>query len=208
LVILDLTPTELLVSEGSYDELDILLPYYKSHKEVDALLNLRKYEKLKLLSQIYPFNHCLFDFMKVNPKDMANRLKLKGYIPELTVWNKKRINESVFDFKYDPNKMDSYKKFIDICNSKGIKLVIVVSPLYLDLLPQSIKLFSDVSTIAKERNVSFLNFSQDTTFINHTELFHDQIHLNNTGARIYSKFFVTKIKELNLISNKHMASNF
>ena len=57
IVILDFVAEEFAQNQYSYDRLSSLLPYYKSHPEMRSIINLKsKYEKIKLLSQIYPYN--------------------------------------------------------------------------------------------------------------------------------------------------------
>ena len=203
LIILDLTPGDLLESPGTYDGLDVLLPYYKTHEEIRSLVNLRKFEKIKMLSQIYPFNHCLDKFGKINKLDIKSRLLTKGYTPETIVWNeKRRIKEPQYNFVYDVNKVAAFKDFMDICNSKGIELVVTISPYYLDMNEESKELIKEVRTMTSKRNVPLFDYSQDTTFINHAGLFRDRMHLDNSGAEIYSDQVSHKIIHYDL-ETKH-----
>jgi hypothetical protein len=48
--------------------------------------------------------------------------------------------------------------------------------------------------------VPFWDFSNDTLFLNHRNLFHDFDHLNNTGAKIFSNIIAEKLKD-NISSN-------
>jgi hypothetical protein len=45
--------------------------------------------------------------------------------------------------------------------------------------------------------VQFLDFSNDSTFINNPKLFADVGHLNDGGARIFSNELIDKINSLN-----------
>lgn len=200
IAILDLTPNDVLVSSDAYDRLDVLLPFYKTHKEVVPLLNMRKNEKIKMLSQIYPFNHCLFSFEKINPQDIPLELRTKCFRRENSKWSQEKKKEVEYELKFDKNKIEIFYKFMDVCKLKGITLIVVVSPFYLDLSNSSKKLIKIIRSMTIERNVSFYDFSQDTTFINHSGLFLDQIHLNPYGAEILSNDLIKKIRLSNLIS--------
>ena len=64
-----------------YDQMASLLPYYRTHKEIQPLVEMKSpFEKIKLLSEIYPFNSQLLTIsvgnLKMNKKRVADD---KGY---------------------------------------------------------------------------------------------------------------------------------
>jgi hypothetical protein len=80
----------------SYDRLSSLLPYYQGHKEIRSIIEMRSpFEKIKLLSRIYPFNSMLFTIIIGNMKlNSSRKPDDKGYVALHREW---------------PDKIDSMK---------------------------------------------------------------------------------------------------
>ena len=95
LIILDLMPESLAVedlSSNTYDRLSFLLPYYKQHREMRPVLDLKSpNEKLKLFSSIYPFNSSLIyttaGFLNLEKFKQLNATD-RGYQASYAVWDK------------------------------------------------------------------------------------------------------------------------
>ena len=67
----------------------------------------------------------------------------------------------------------------------GTKLIIVCSP-RLDIYEDEGASFREEKNIAREKNVQFLDFTNDSFFVKHPELFaYDPTHLNHDGAGIF-----------------------
>jgi hypothetical protein len=179
-----------------YDNISSLLPYYRKHKEIRSEVELRgPYEKIKLLSEIYPFNSQLLTIaignMEANKKRNPDN---KGYMPLETTWHPEmRIFNTTKMYAVDSNKVNSLKKFIARAKESGTKVYIVYSPLY-----QKMALYPEVeicSKICSALKVPFLDFSRDTFFLNRGDLFYDVMHLNHDGAQIFSGIIADTIKK-------------
>ena len=193
LIILDLMPESLAVEDFSfntYDRLSFLLPYYKQHREMRPVLDLKSpNEKLKLFSSIYPFNSSLIyttaGFLNLEKFKQLNATD-RGYQASYAVWNKPaKIIPPSEPIPLDSVKINVYKLFIDECRNAGTKLIIVCSP-RLDIYQDEGASFREAKKIAREKNVQFLDFTNDSFFVKHPELFaYDPIHLNHDGAGIF-----------------------
>ena len=193
LIILDLMPESLAVEDFSfntYDRLSFLLPYYKQHREMRPVLDLKSpNEKLKLFSSIYPFSSSLIyttaGFLNLEKFKQLNATD-RGYQASYAVWNKpgKLIPPSE-PIPLDSVKINVYKLLIDECRNAGTKLLIVCSP-RLDIYQDEGESFREEKRIAREKNVQFLDFTNDSFFVKHPELFaYDPTHLNHDGAGIF-----------------------
>ncbi|HET7116179.1 MAG TPA: hypothetical protein VFI29_06795, partial [Hanamia sp.] len=61
MVILEFDIGEFNSDQKSYDRLSALLPYYYNHPELRPIIKLKsKFERIKLLSKIYPFNSMVY----------------------------------------------------------------------------------------------------------------------------------------------------
>ena len=194
IVIIDLMPSELNYNLKNYDRLSCLQPYYFDHPEIQSIINLRgPYEKYKLLSVIYPYNSSLLAIiignMEINKKRKGDR---KGYLP---IYN--CIEDTILTgFENIPSHLDTINiealKYIsNVCYTKNIHLFFVQSPLFAKVPPS---LSTDlIVRIANEDNAFFLNYINDTIFLDHPLFFSDQSHLNDNGAKLFSGILVSKI---------------
>jgi hypothetical protein len=177
-----------------YDRLAALLPYYRTHEEVRKTIGLRSsFEKIKLFSEIYPFNSQILSIAIGNLEMNKDRFTdIKGYVPltgELQD-NIPVVNEQKFEV--DSVKLNAFREFICLAKESDTKIVVIYSPIFrnYEKNPET----EICSRICKEENVPYWDFSKDTLFLNHNHLFRDIYHLNFTGAKIFSELIVEKIK--------------
>lgn len=204
LVILDFRHGEFKKSADNYDRLSCLLPYYKAHPEMRQIIEQRsRYEKVKFLSSIYPFNSLTFKIAVRNmPFYKEEAPERKGYIFYDKVYGKpmKKSNDPA-QYSLDTNIIRCYESFLQSCVSRNIRLLVVVTPYF------SIKNKNDTSIklaaeIAKKHNVKFIDYSQDSFFLNRPELIADPIHLNNNGAVILSNMLVDSLNKETEVQNQ------
>ena len=195
--------------QDSYDRLSSLLPYFKEHPNIRPIIELRgPYEKYKLLSKIYPFNSLIFSIGIGNTDYNRSRKNIddeQGYVPLTNHWNKKIYNDtSNIKYKLDSNKIDALKSFIKDCVNSNIQLFIFISPRFIkyDSKDQSIEI---MRAIAKVFAIPFYDYSKDSFFWSHPELFDDQTHMNDSGAKVFSNKVIDDTisveQEKNIIRN-------
>src|SRR5690606_15132173 len=132
-VILDIHEGEFIRREASYDRLSILLPYYERHPEIRDIIEMRSpYEKVKLLSKIYPYNSIIFSIIVGNLEINKERNSdIFGFIPLSRVWDDTiRYALGNGELEVDSMKLKAYENFIRDCKAHGIKLLIVSSPYF------------------------------------------------------------------------------
>lgn len=194
LIIYDFSSEEFNYYNKSYDVLSSLLPYFKSNSEIHDIVLMRgKFEKLKLISNIYPYNSLVLSILGGN---IGNSIVIddnKGYIPLTKVWNEPlgTYNNTNTD-SIDNNKIIYFKNFIKDCANRGIKIAVIRSPRFRKDIPQS-KSLEIAKGICSDYKINFFDFSNDTMFLNHSNYFQDIAHLNDSGAKIFSKQVVDKL---------------
>jgi hypothetical protein len=199
IVILDFVHGEFQKNQNSYDRLSSLLPYYSNHPEMRSIINLKSdYEKIKLFSNIYPYNSSIFTITVGNAEFNKKRNgDIKGYVPLTKIWNGSiKIDNSSTSYEIDTMKVNAYKTFIQDCINSKVKIYIACSPYYIK------SNHSDYSVIigkeiAKRNNIEFFDYSKDSVFINNSKLFSDNSHLNDSGAIVYSNMLIDRISKLN-----------
>jgi hypothetical protein len=193
-IILDITE-EFEKTQTSYDRISMLLPYYEDHTEIRPIIELKsQFEKIKLLSKLYPYNSLVFSILAGNTEfNKSRHIDNKGYVPMSKVWNASIQHYSVpFYDEIDSTKVRIFESFIKDCKNSGIKLYIVASPNY-----YTIGFINKSNLIAKEiaqkYKIKFLDHSSDSLFLNNNIFFADPGHLNNKGAIIFSNIIVDEI---------------
>lgn len=212
IIILEFSPNNVSLSSESYEKLSILLPYYSIYPELRPLILLRgPYERLKLLSAIYPFNSNIINILRFNTNTHAARKKdFQGFVPI----NDKVLNLGMLKIRpevtpkmsIDTNMVNALKDVIRICKEKEIKLFIISSPIFHQVneiqSPPTPAAKIALDIIRKE-NIAYLDFTNDPTFAGHPDWFADNVHLNGRGATVFSKLLsslIIKNKEKNDLS--------
>lgn len=188
IIILDFNDGEFSKNESDYDRISVLLPYYKSHPEMRSMIELKSpYEKLKLLSKIYPYNSSLLIIAGGNAIfSKKKREDINGYIPLTRVWDDSIKNQNPpVKYEIDTTKVKIYESFITDCLSSNVKLYVSCSPHFIKYTHKDYSILL-AQEIAKKYNVKFLYHLQDSVFINNSKLFADPLHLNDKGAQLFS----------------------
>lgn len=194
-VILDIKYGEFAENIDSYDRLSSLLPYYESHPEMRPLIELRgKYERVKLFSKTYPFNSLLTTIFVGNLNfNKARKSDIKGYIPLFKEWSKSlELDTNLNDYLLDSTKIRIFESFLRDCKNSNINLIVAVSPYYEKYKypdPSMVK----AHDLCRELNIKFLDFSQDSSFLNNRNYFQDISHLNDKGAIIFSRMIIDSV---------------
>jgi hypothetical protein len=194
-IILDIIRREFQKDQDSYDRLSILLPYYQTHSEIQPIIELKSnFEKFKLISNIYPFNSSLFTILTGNLEfNKKRKSDIKGYVPlSKTLDRPIQIDNSPTKYMIDSLKVKFFESFIKDCIQSNVKLYIVCSPYYIKF-SHSDYTINQAKEIAKNNNIPFFDYSNDSVFINNPQLFTDFEHLNDNGAKIFSKMLIDKI---------------
>lgn len=200
IIILDFSPGEFAKTTDNYDRLSALLPFYKSHPEMRSIIERRsKFEKVKLISYIYPYNSALLNILSQNATLPAEKKEdVQGYLPLTKTWSDSiQVENTTTKYKVDSITVNTYESFIRDCKNSKVQLYIVCSPFFIKRshIDYSVQL---ANQIARKYDVQFFNYVTDTNFINHATLFEDPAHLNNDGAKLFSVTVADRIaKEQN-----------
>ena len=195
IIILDFEKEEFSRTQESYDRLSALLPYYKTHPEIDSIVDLRgPYEKYKMISNIYPYNSLVFTISAGNAEfNKKRREDMNGFVPLYRTWSDPiKFDNSFLHDEVDSNKVRIYESFIRDCVNANVELYIISSPLFVkpDYVNKSLVLGK---AIAEKYKVRFFDYSQDTVILHNRNLFADIAHLNVSGATVYSNKVIDRI---------------
>lgn len=178
-----------------YDQIASLLPYYRTHKEIQPIVEMKSpFEKIKLLSEIYPFNSQLLTIsvgnLKMNKKRVADD---KGYVALHRIWPfplDSVAQTSIQEF--DTVKINAFRECLLAAKKSGVKIFVVCSPIF--QLYTNNQQIDTCRQICNSVGLPFWDYSKDAFFLNNSQLFQDIVHLNDSGAREFSKLLAKKIK--------------
>jgi hypothetical protein len=199
IIILDLNVSEFREVQTSYDRLSWLLPFYKTHKDfAPVLLRRSKTEKLKLLSQIYPFNSSILQIIYgVLPIKHTKSEDINGYVPLLGKWSKSiELRRNKNQYTVDTFKVKMFEEILSLAGKHNVNLIVCVSPSFIkyDLSDKSLVLAKSICT---RYNVPFFELTENTLFTTRPDLFKDPEHLNYLGAQDFTAKIFNDIRREN-----------
>lgn len=175
--------------------LKFLKPYYKKPGIEEVFRDVSDEEWYKVQSGLIRYNGELIskisDNIKVEPSVKRGYEPLKGMM-------NKNIKEEPSPIPTPTPELDGLKlrhieKIIDLAQSKNIPIALICSPKY---GAKSSVIFQSVKEICRKNGVTFFDYYTDSYFLERSDLFKDPMHLNEVGAREYSKRVLVDMKSL------------
>jgi hypothetical protein len=200
-IILDVDPSTLYYAKEPYDRLAELKPFYFRHPEiVGPVLDYRsRLERLFLWSKLYQYNSTFVHVIRyaISPQPDWN-----GYRPAYGAMEPPTVEDEIaargtytVDRKLDPVMVDALERFAADAMRKDINIFYFISP---GALPEELERnasFLKIRAIAAQSNIPFFNFRNHPEFVRNYSLFYDSGHLNDLGARRYSKLVADTIRD-------------
>lgn len=199
-IILDITIDELQKDQGSYDRMSSLLPYVSRDENIRELVKARgPFEKVKLLSRIYPYNSLLIPILAGNiPRKMQQSVDVLGFLPleENKQFSLLEYLPVPDELLLDELKLTCLEKFIQLAKSHNCSLTLITSP-YLTDRPTQARSLSMIDSLCNKMGIHYMNFSYFNGLSNNKSLFKDQGHLNANGARLFSRLVADSLVKFN-----------
>jgi len=182
-LVLDINLEEFQQQQITYDLLYQLLPHYKKNAYIREVVNLRSpFEFLKAQSSLYRHNSQLFYTLVYN---FGSQKEEKGFLPLHG-----KIDSSIHYPPQTEGATDSllvhyFERLIQTAQRKGTRMYACVSPTLNEYLQS--KSLAITRLLCDQYNIRFYDFSTDTAFTCHRELFSDYSHMNAEGAQLFSE---------------------
>ena len=153
----------------------------------DSLLTaIDPWERLRMCSRIYPYNSVVVDMALNSLRDSIyyDTPEIdRGYWPQhgtldTTATERHRPRTDATD----PVKLALLADLIDRYHDR---LVICTSPAWVPGYYAS-GMYAPVKALAEQYGVPFVEMDADTAFVGHPQLWDDRMHLNDTGARLFT----------------------
>lgn len=194
------TPKMVVVDVGSSSLSDVWMSalndfncYYGVLKPIDAILDSigTPIDRIKRLSGIYRYNKT-WEWL-LNAKMAKEVADLDGYRPmPVNADTHFAATEQHSQFKIDQKCLHYLNHIIQTCQANDIRLILTHSP---SLIIGRGNFIPEVQAYAAKKGLEFYNWNGDTTYTNHPELFYDMTHLNQEGAKVFTRDFIGKLKK-------------
>jgi hypothetical protein len=190
IILLDFNPIGLVPSQAALDELSILLPYYWQHPEIRPVIDKRSpYERIKTRSLLYCYNSLAVQIAFSNLSHRRDTGSIAGYTPvypsmrnpPFSPYNTRLIKDPP-----DTTLVNALLQIITLTRENGCRLAVIVSPTYFPL-PDSPSTMIRTKKICDSLQVPLLDYSASTAFPGNKPIFFDNQHLNDSGARIFTR---------------------
>lgn len=194
-VIWDFYYTDILDSPGwNTEKLYRFYSAYNYDPAVKAIVELQGTKKSSLLKSIrlYKFNSKLPRVL-LSQRDEVNG----GYSP---LFNQHQAPIELFTSDrtlIDNQKFLYVNRLIDLCKSNNISLYVFIAPAYYVLKnPKDGDWKEMIKKTCREKDIQIYDYEQDSLFLSHPEWFFNPMHLNDIGAKEYTKRVVDDIRSL------------
>ncbi len=190
IILLDFSPTGLVTSQAALDELSTLLPYYWQHPEIRPVIDKRSlYECVKTQSLLYCYNSLAVQIAYSNLPHRKDTGSIAGYTPiypsmrnpPFYPYNTRQMNDPP-----DTALVNAFLRIITLTRENDCSLAVIVSPAYFPLFHTPSTMIR-AKQICDSLQVPLLDYSASTAFVGNMRVFFDNQHLNDSGARIFTR---------------------
>jgi hypothetical protein len=197
IVVLDVSARELTWRSAENSKVvlaSMILPYVRrdtSFANIARQLFPKELRKAQV-SKIYAYNSLVLPLM-IGKRKIKNAKNLNGYVPMhgIKVTGEPPAFTDEND-ETDPFAKNNFENFVKIVKEKNIRLYVIQSPLYVQHFKSSVSL-DTIKSILKRYNEPFWDYGFDTAFYKR-QYFYDNLHLNATGATLFTEKLVSDIK--------------
>lgn len=198
-VIYDVMPLyDLFEGEANGKYLGWLRPYYDKDGIADFFDLVDPVEKYKMKSQFYRYNsrfvQIISDCLKPAEEDSCY-----GFSPLEAQLDTMKLKREVIESPVvDTLKIACINKMLDEAEGKT-RFVFVVSPFWYG---QDASLLEPIRQLCHRRGVLLLDYSNNPKYVGKNEYFADGVHLNATGADVFTRDVVARLQQAGVLNGQ------
>jgi hypothetical protein len=203
LMILDIDIYGFYSDRYQYDRLSDLFPFYYKHSDIiGRVLDLKsRLTKYALKSKLYQYNSTIVHVLRYWLSPQEDR---KGY--RVTFVQLPRPAQTIKEGgeaqpppvqrtrPFDKNLIAALEQFVINAKRRNILLVFTFSPTLEYDGTSTDGAVNKIRSIADSYDIKLFDYINDPHFLGRYELFADSGHLNDPGARLFSKMVADKIR--------------
>lgn len=196
IIIWDIIPSYL--SSPSSQQLDRLSDFNSYYDENDYCRNLinqrNPNEKYKMQSYLYRYNSRILAL--IYKSAVVYNFPADGYLPLSNTGYEypSLIDEKTYD-EFDERLKLHLNYIISECKQKEVKLILSLSPRFVNSDYLKTRVYEEWRKIAKERNIPLVDYYNNSFFLNDSTLCKDNAHLNDRGAHLFTSRWIEKNKQ-------------
>ena len=194
MIIWSISPNELCTpSEEDRGNLSQLNSFYNENDFCkQALKTKSKYEPVKLISSSYSFNSRLFPYLyKIIMPDYS--FEQGGYAPLYGTNKQLSIKERDWNGVYDETINNVFNQTIERCLQNEVQIVFVFTPRLESESHNELVSYKHLIKSTDKYNVPVIEDLYHDKELMKTELFKDNAHLNDDGARTFNEKLLEEI---------------
>lgn len=202
-IILELLPTELAERGKALSESHIagvLLPFAPRFPALWPTIAYAGKDQIykAAISKIYPYNSLLGSMIQNTYTHIGHHTD-RGYEPLYKTIDTSIYKQSIwesFDKSSTPDAalVRRFADLLDAVAAKGTKIMVVISPFYFPHPLEGNKSYELLKRISLSHGAGFMDFTADPRFLLRPHLFNDDVHLNDSGARMYSRIIADTLR--------------
>lgn len=157
-------------------------------------------ERWRMLSRIYPYNSALFEMLTTHIDDIYAAPDVdQGYVPLHHTLTDTTSTFHLTRHDYDPLKVRYMERMM---NEFGDRLVIVVSP-HFRTQADVWSFHEPMAQLAASHGVPFIYMMEDKRFADNPLLWDDDGHLNDRGARMFTKILADTLQSQGILKQSN-----
>lgn len=194
LVIFDVEPSfdiEVYPGDNGHKRyISALKPYYSNAGVKEIITDVSEEEWYKVHSGMMRYNTTIISkALDYTKKDSPQN---KGYVPMQGVYTGEGSQQNKGSAaNIDAFKLEYVEKMLALAKSKDVPIIVVASPKYGKTSSSELQ---PVIDICRKNKIVFWDYYAAPEFMRHKEWFNEPMHLNETGAREFSKIIIDVIK--------------
>ena len=211
---------KLIIQNVDLDLLDTEVDFFQKYQFL-PFLNNKSFRNLLEKQNLISFTDLYFPFMRYLGQPKALQIgfseyfgishykseKFKGFAACSDLWDESKFEQrkslGKINWTVSPKTKDLFQHFIDECEEKDIKLVLVFAPIYSELTDYIVDFESSkqlFSSLAKENEIVFLDYSL-CEISDDKNNFYNATHLNAKGSALFSVKLCEDLKEMGVLQN-------
>lgn len=189
LICLEVKESDLGTSWHHYPQITNFAPYIGEIASNDSVFEEAGIKWKYELSHLYRFNlNCASNILHLLvPRHSQSD---HGYVPKTLDWDPIYELEKEQEIELDTVKLKYYKKFIQICQLRGIPLIFFRAPSF-SIMSSNERY---VKSLAEEYNIPFFDYQSKGLFWDRNDYFLDRAHMKHEGACRYSEIVGSDLK--------------
>lgn len=193
LICLEVSVNDFSIQPDPFCDISFLAPYIGKNEQADSVFRVAGSYWRYQLSHLYRYNAKAVSNiggLLINKQAGDDH----GFVPiPGSNYHPQELEHRPTLKKTDIIKLSYVERFITQCKENGVKVVLMISPLYAQV---DADYYKALKTVASDNDVPFLDYHTQGLFLDRPDFFKDNIHLNGEGAKAYSAIFASDLKKI------------